>query len=84
MPEVLASALPEKPVLSSDGREIGVVHGLTMDVRTGSLDALIVKTDRTDIDALETIDDGHLRVPATMIRGMDDQVIVTVSDRGAN
>jgi sporulation protein YlmC with PRC-barrel domain len=80
MPEVLASALPEKPVLSSDGRESGAVHGLTMDVRTGEGDTLIGETDRTDIDALETTDDGHLRVPARMISGLDDHLIVSLSD----
>lgn len=80
MPEVLASSLPEKPVLSADGREIGVVHGLTMNVQTGELDTLIVETDRSDLEELETTDDGHLSVPATQIRGMDDHLIVALSD----
>jgi len=34
---VLASALNNKPVLSTDGREVGTVYNLTMDRQTGKL-----------------------------------------------
>jgi sporulation protein YlmC with PRC-barrel domain len=77
---VLASALPEKPVLSADGRELGTVHNLTLEPRTGTLRTLLVETDRTEVADLETTPEGHLRVPAAMISGVGDQVIVSLPD----
>lgn len=42
MSTVLASALPEKPVLSADGRELGTVRNLTIDPRSGDFETLLV------------------------------------------
>ena len=42
MSTVLASALPEKPVLSADGRKLGIVRDLTIDPRTGEFETLLV------------------------------------------
>lgn len=80
MPEVLASALPDKPVLSADGRELGIVHNLTMDVRTGKLNTLLVEPDRNEFDGLETTDEGYLRIPAERISGFDDHLVVTLPE----
>ncbi|WP_281196118.1 PRC-barrel domain-containing protein [Halorubrum sp. F4] len=42
MSTVLASALPEKPVLSADGRKLGTVRNLTIDPRSGDFETLLV------------------------------------------
>ncbi|GAA0519458.1 Sporulation protein YlmC, PRC-barrel domain family [Halorubrum aquaticum] len=42
MSTVLASALPEKPVLSADGRKLGTVHDLTIDPKSGDFETLLV------------------------------------------
>ena len=78
MHEVLASALPDKPVLSSDGRELGIVHNLTMDTRTGKLNTLLVEPDGDGFDELEPTDEGDIRIPAGRISGFDDYLVVTV------
>jgi len=75
---VLASSLPEKPVIRTDGKALGVVHNLTMEIDTGDLATLIVETDPSDDvpETLERTDDGHLRVPADRVDGVGDQVVV--------
>jgi len=75
---VLASALANLPVLSVDGREIGTVQNFRMDPRTGTLKTLVVETDGGSIDELETDDDGDLLIPASMIEGVDDQIMVSL------
>ena len=81
MPEILASALHEKPVLSTDGRELGTVYNLTMEQRTGKLDTLLVDPIGDGFEGFETTDDGYLRIPAAMINGLDDQLMVALPER---
>ena len=78
MPEVLASALPEKPVLSSDGRELGTVYSLTMEPQTGTLRSVVVDPDpgTPDIESVETTEAGRFRLPATAVTGVDDHLVV--------
>jgi len=80
MPQVLASALPDQPVLSTDGRELGTVTNLTMEPRTGELAAMLVDPNGNGFDGVETTDDGRLRIPAEAIRGFDDHVMVALPE----
>jgi sporulation protein YlmC with PRC-barrel domain len=75
---VLASALANLPVLSVDGREIGTVQNFRMDPRTGTLETLVVETNGGSIDELETDDDGDLLISASMIEGVDDQIMISL------
>ena len=81
MPEVLASALNDKPVLSTDGREVGTVYNLTIDQRTGKLDTLLVDPNGNGFEEFERTDDGYLRIPAAMINGLSDQLMITLPER---
>jgi len=78
MPEILASALHEKPVLSTDGWELGTVYNLTMEQRTGKLDTLLVDPSGDGVGQFDTTDDGYLRIPAEMIESLDDQLMVSL------
>lgn len=80
MPEVLASALPDQPVLSTDGREIGIVHNITIEPRTGTLDTLLVDPNGDKFDGLETTDEGYIPIPAEAISGFDDHLIVALPE----
>jgi sporulation protein YlmC with PRC-barrel domain len=80
MPEILASALREKPVLSTGGRELGTVYNLTMERRTGKLDTLLVDPNGGGFEEFETTADGYLRIPAAMIDGIDDQLMITLEN----
>lgn len=80
MPEVLASALPDQPVLSTDGRELGTVTNLTMEPRTGELAMLLVDPNGDEFDEVETTDDSLLRIPAETISGFDDHLMVALPE----
>ena len=81
MPGVLASALNNKPVLSTDGREVGTVYNLTMDRQTGKLETLLVDPIDNGFKEFERTDDGYLRIPTAMINGLNDQLMITPPER---
>jgi len=78
MPEILASALHEKPVLSTDGWELGTVYNLMMERRTGKLDTLLVDPNGDGVERFDTTDDGYLRIPAEMIESLNDQLMISL------
>ncbi|RAW45310.1 hypothetical protein DQW50_10115 [Halorubrum sp. 48-1-W] len=94
MSTVLASALPEKPVLSADGRKLGTVHDLTIDPRSGDFETLLVdpgphaparrqvesggEHDAAERDAVDR-DDERIRIPGDAVTAVGDQVIVELS-----
>jgi len=84
MPEILASALHERPVLSTDGWELGTVYNLTMEQRTGKLDTLLVDPSGDGVERFDTTDDGYLRIPAEMIESLDDQLMVSFFIKAQN
>ena len=78
VPEILASALHEKPVLSTDGWELGTVYNLMMERRTGKLDTLLVDPNGDGVERFDTTDDGYLRIPAETIESLDDQLMISL------
>lgn len=82
MSQVLASSLPEKPVLSADGRKLGTIADLTMNVRTGELEHVVIETEDPDRhpEEIRSDENGRLRVSAAAISGAGDQLVVDLSD----
>ncbi|ELZ02896.1 hypothetical protein C482_04526 [Natrialba chahannaoensis JCM 10990] len=82
MSPILASALTEKPVCSADGRQLGTVRNLTMNTQTGRLESVLVDTDRSagELRHIPRTPDGELRIAAGAIVGVDDQLVVSLSD----
>ncbi|THE62919.1 photosystem reaction center subunit H [Salinadaptatus halalkaliphilus] len=76
MTTVLASTLSSKPVMGSDGKELGTVHNITMNVTTGELESVLVTPKDDDVYRFETTDDGNLRIPAHQVQGVDDYLMV--------
>ncbi|MBX0326015.1 PRC-barrel domain-containing protein [Halomicroarcula sp. F13] len=77
MPQVLANELAEKRVLSTDGRELGILHNVTLDVASGSLETLVVETDHSELFGIEANADGVVQLPAETLDGVSDHVIVS-------
>ncbi|WP_225332783.1 PRC-barrel domain-containing protein [Halomicrobium urmianum] len=75
MREVLATKLSDRPVLAADGETIGTVHNVTVNLRTGDLETLTVDPDDA-LEAVETDDDGRVRLPAECIESVDDYLVV--------
>ncbi|ADD05431.1 PRC domain protein [Natrialba magadii ATCC 43099] len=86
MSPILASALTEKPVCSVDGRQLGTVRNLTMNPQTGRLESVLVDTDRSDVELrqIPRTPDGELRIAAGAIVGVDDQLVVSLSESDAD
>lgn len=74
---MLASELSNKQILTTDGQQVGRVSGLAMDPATGSLETLVVATEREAIFGIEASADGDVRLPADVIEGVREYLIVT-------
>ena len=79
MSGILAENLSGKAVMGSDGTELGMLYNITMDLRTGELDDLVVDptedTPTRSID-LETDSGGHYRVPVSRVQAVKDYIVV--------
>jgi sporulation protein YlmC with PRC-barrel domain len=80
MAEVLARNLSNKAVMGSDGAELGTLHNITTDLKTGTLRDLVVEP-HSDADASATFefdrdDRGYYRVPARRVQAVKDYIVV--------
>jgi len=76
MSTVLASTLSSKPVMGSDGTELGTVHNITMNVETGELEYALVDPVRDNIGRFDRDENGLLVVPAGRLRSVGDYLVV--------
>lgn len=78
MPNILAENLSGKAVMGSDGTELGMLYNLTMDLKTGRLDELIVEPEEdTTFDAEFTVDEaGRYHIPVSRVRAVKDYIVV--------
>jgi sporulation protein YlmC with PRC-barrel domain len=77
--EILAQNLSDKAVMGSDGTELGTLHNITTDIKTGQLHDLVVEPDsELDADQLEFDRDetGHYLVPAHRVQAVKDYIVV--------
>jgi sporulation protein YlmC with PRC-barrel domain len=79
MAEILAKNLSEKAVMGSDGTELGTLHNITTDLKTGKLHDLVVEPDaeasasRFDLEKDEM---GRLLVPANRVQAVKDYIVI--------
>ncbi|OVE85649.1 PRC-barrel domain-containing protein [Natronolimnobius baerhuensis] len=78
---VLASTLSGKPVLSTNGEELGTVENITMNVDTGALEAVRVAPATDTIRGFDVAENGSLLVPAACLCDVDDYLLVERPDR---
>ena len=81
MSPILASELSEKPVMSTDGQHVGQLYSLSLDPRTGDLESLIVETERSEIFDIRAREDGRIRLPASVLEDVRDQLIISPPNR---
>lgn len=78
MAEILARNLSNKAVMGSDGTEVGTLHNITADLKTGHLQDLVVDPETGtegsfDFDRDES---GRYRVPANRVEAVKDYIVV--------
>ena len=79
MVDILAENLSGKAVMSDDGTELGDLYNITMDLKTGELNDLLISpheqlsSDRVGFDVDER---GRLCVPVTNVQAVKDYIVV--------
>ena len=78
MAEVLAENLSGKAVMGSDGTELGMLYNITMDLKTGQLDELVVTPDETQGEGADfPVDEsGRYRVPVGNVQAVKDYIVI--------
>lgn len=77
MTAILAERLSEKPVIGSDGTEIGTLYNITMDLETGRLQNLLVSPSEEgpSVDYARN-DEGQYTVPVHNVQSVKDHIVV--------
>lgn len=79
MADILAENLSGKAVMGTDGTEFGMLYNITMDVKSGALDELVVTPDEDfspDRSRYETDEAGRMRVPVSRVQAVKDYIVV--------
>lgn len=77
MTELLAENLSGKAVMGSDGKELGMLYNITMNIDTGRLENLVVTpADSYRGDDFQSDEAGRLRIPVHRVRAVKDHMII--------
>ena len=77
MPDILAENLSEKEVMGSDGASLGTLYNITMDLKTGTLQHLVLDPNqRTGDLEFERDDAGNYRVQVNRVQAVKDTIVV--------
>lgn len=77
MPNILAENLSEKEVMGTDGANLGTLYNITMDLKTGTLQHLILEPSQRTTDLEFDLDEqGNYRVPVGRVQAVKDTIIV--------
>ncbi|WP_318567508.1 PRC-barrel domain-containing protein [Salinigranum marinum] len=73
---VLAENLSGKAVMGSDGTELGTLYNITMDLKTGELNDLLVDPNLEVSGDFETDDENLIHVPVGSVQAVKDYIVV--------
>ncbi|MFT4909527.1 MAG: sporulation protein YlmC with PRC-barrel domain [Natronomonas sp.] len=77
MPDILAENLSDKEVMGSDGASLGTLYNITMDLKTGTLQHLVLDPNQRAGDLeFERDDAGNYRVPVTRVQAVKDTIVI--------
>ena len=77
MPDILAENLSDKEVMGSDGSNLGTLYNITMDLKTGTLQHLVLDPgQRADDLEFERDEAGNYRVPVSRVQAVKDTIVV--------
>jgi len=90
MTDILAQNLTEKGVMRNDGKEMGTLENITVDLKTGKLESIVVKPGanivKSDFQKLNKDSEGNFLVPVSFVESVTDNIMVRdgdVMDNGA-
>ena len=77
MAEILAENLSGKDVMGTDGKELGSLYNITMDLSSGALNHLVIDpADSLRNTDFEYSDRGRLMVPVERVKAVKDHMII--------
>jgi sporulation protein YlmC with PRC-barrel domain len=79
MPDVLAENLSGKSVMGSDGTELGMLYNITMDLKSGALNDLLVSPNEefpASESQFQQDEQGRLHVPVARVQAVKDYIVV--------
>lgn len=79
MVDILAENLSGKAVMSTDGTELGDLYNITMDLKSGELNDLLVSPHEhlsTERSGFDVDDMGRLKVPVGNVQAVKDYIVV--------
>ncbi|MFC7046979.1 PRC-barrel domain-containing protein [Halobacteriaceae archaeon GCM10025711] len=79
MPDVLAENLSGKAVMGSDGTELGMLYNITMNLKTGKLNDLVVEPDPEGPAKKVQFgkdEDGRYHIPVNRVQAVKDYIVV--------
>ena len=79
MSDVLAENLSGKAVMGSDGTELGMLYNITMNLKMGSLNDLLVSPNEEFPAAdsgFDVDDQGRIHVPVSHVQAVKDYIVI--------
>jgi sporulation protein YlmC with PRC-barrel domain len=79
MSDVLAENLSGKSVMGSDGTELGMLYNITMNLKTGALNDLLVSPNEefpAGESQFQQDEEGRLHVPVSHVQAVKDYIVV--------
>ncbi|MDR9382178.1 MAG: PRC-barrel domain-containing protein [Natronomonas sp.] len=77
MPDILAENLSDKEVMGSDGSSLGTLYNITMDLKTGTLQHLILDPgQQTGELEFKRDEAGNYRIPVGRVQAVKDTIII--------
>jgi sporulation protein YlmC with PRC-barrel domain len=74
---VLAENLSGKTVMGSEGTELGTLYNITMDLKTGELNDLLIEPNLEVSSDYETDEENLLHVPVGNVRAVKDYILIS-------
>ena len=77
MPDILAENLSDKEIMGADGANLGTLYNITMDLKTGTLQHLVLdRGQRTGELEFERDEQGNYRVPVSRVQAVKDTIVI--------
>ena len=83
MTDILAQNLIEKGVMRNDGKEMGTLENITVDLKTGKLESIVVKPKedivKSDFEGYDKNSEGNFLVPVSLVEAVGDNIMIKPS-----
>ena len=82
MTDILAQNLIEKGVMRNDGKDMGTLENITVDLKPGRLESIVVapKEDivQSEFDDYNRNSEGNFLVPVSLVESVTDNIMISL------